>query len=65
MSLRWCFALERSSVRGTPQAVRPAGLLWALPAPFDEVLRVKTQKVHELTIRGLHLTAYQNEEKRR
>ena len=46
---------------GTPQAVRPPGLLWALPAPFDEVLRVQTQKVHELTVRGLHLTAYQNE----
>ena len=46
---------------GTPQAVHPPGLLWVLPAPFDEVLRVPVQKVNEVDVRGLHVTAFQSE----
>jgi len=34
-------------------AIQKPGLLWALPRPIDEVVRVKVQKVHEVEIDAL------------
>ena len=47
--------------KGTAQAIHPPGLLWALPKPMDEVLRIKIKKVYQQEIKGLHFTAKQTE----
>ena len=47
--------------KGTAQSVNPPGLLWALPKPMDEVLRIKIKKVYQQEIKGLHFTAQQTE----
>ena len=49
--------------RGTPQAIHPSGLLWALPKPIDTVIRIPKTRTFELDIRGLHTTAMQEEGK--
>ncbi|MEC8381240.1 MAG: protease modulator HflK [Myxococcota bacterium] len=46
--------------RGSPQALHPPGLLWALPKPIDTVIRIPKTRIFELDIRGLHTTALQN-----
>lgn len=45
--------------RGSPQAIHPPGLLWALPKPIDTVIRIPKTRVFEMDIRGLHTTAQQ------
>lgn len=47
--------------KGTAQAVRSSGLLFALPKPIDRVERIATQKIIEQEIRGLHFTSGQKE----
>ena len=49
--------------RGTPQAIHPPGLLWALPKPIDTVVRIPKTRVFEMDIRGLHTTAMQESDK--
>ena len=47
--------------KGTAQAVKQPGLLFALPKPIDRVQRIVSQKVIEQEIRGLHFTSNQKE----
>ena len=47
--------------KGTAQAVKQSGLLFALPKPIDRVQRIVSQKIVEQEIRGLHFTSGQKE----
>lgn len=47
--------------KGTAQAVKQSGLLFALPKPIDRVQRIATQKIIEQELRGLHFTSGQKE----
>lgn len=47
--------------KGTAQAIKQSGLLFALPKPIDQVQRIATQKVVEQELLGLHFSSGQKE----